>query len=184
MGMADDAARCIGLLALRAVVGGLFVAHGAQKLFGAFGGHGPQATAQAFDQMGLRPGQVSARAAGAAELGGGALLAAGLLTPVGAAATSASMVGAIGTVHGARGPWNENGGYEYNLVLIAVGLTLTLTGPGCLSLDRLLGIERKGLRWAAAELAAAVGGGLGALAAGRALSGRATEDGPPPSPST
>ena len=173
--MADDAARCLGLLALRAVVGGLFVAHGAQKLFGAFGGHGPAATGEVFEQVGLGPGPVTARAAGVAELGGGALLAAGLLTPVGAAATSGSMVGAIGAVHGAKGPWNADGGYEYNLVLIAAGLALTLTGPGCLSLDRLLGSERRGLRWAAAELAAAVGGGLGALAAGRARSGRAPE---------
>jgi putative oxidoreductase len=171
--MADDASRCLGLLTLRAVVGGLFVGHGAQKLFGAFGGPGPSATAEAFEQVGLRPGRVTARLAGAAELGGGALLATGLLTPLGAAATSGSMVGAIAAVHRAKGLWNTQGGYEYNLVLIAAGLALAMTGPGCLSLDRLLGTERRGIFWAAAALAAAVAGGAGPLAAGRAGAGGA-----------
>ena len=74
----------IGRLLLRVAVGGFFVGHGTQKLFGWFGGHGLDATAKAFDSMGLRPGKANAIAAGAAEAGGGALLATGVATPLAA----------------------------------------------------------------------------------------------------
>lgn len=169
--MHRDRATDVGLLGVRLLVGGLFAGHGAQKLFGAFGGPGLEPTAQMMHSVGFRPGRAAAPAAGAAELGGGALLAAGLLTPAGAAATSASMVGAIAGVHAPKGLWNHEGGYEYNLVLIGVGALLSAAGPGALSLDRALGTERRGLRWAAAQLLAAVAGGLGALALGRRLTG-------------
>src|SRR3954470_1308770 len=95
----------LALLVLRIVVGGLFVGHGAQKLFGAFGGHGLAGTAGFFENIGLRPGMLHARAAGAAELVGGLLLALGLFTPFGAAALIATMVAAIVTVHYAKGVW-------------------------------------------------------------------------------
>src|ERR1700749_982561 len=104
---------------LRLVIGGFFVGHGTQKLFGWFGGGGLDATAQAFESLGLRPGRRNAIAAGAAEAGGGALLAAGLATPVGAAVITATMLTAIHKVHLKNGPWTNNGGYEYNAVLIA-----------------------------------------------------------------
>lgn len=158
-----------GLLVLRTVVGGLFAGHGAQKLFGSFGGGGVSGTAEAFESMGLRPGKAAASFAGAAEFGGGVLLATGLLTPLAAAATSGSMVGAIAAVHAPHGPWVAEGGWEYNAVLIAAATTLSLAGPGALSLDRALGIERRGARWALAQLAAAVAGGLGAVALGKRL---------------
>src|SRR5215204_1908201 len=76
----------LGLTALRVVVGGAFAAHGAQKLFGWFGGPGPDALGQGFEQMGIRPGKRNAVIAGASELGGGAMIATGFLTPLGAAA--------------------------------------------------------------------------------------------------
>jgi len=114
----------IGRLLLRLAVGGFFFGHGTQKLFGWFGGNGLDATATAFDAMGLRPGKANAIAAGAAEAGGGALLATGLATPVAASVLTATMLTAIETVHGKKGPWLTNGGYEYNVVLIAAVLTL------------------------------------------------------------
>src|SRR3954447_13366471 len=89
-----------GIAILRAVVGGLFVGHGLQKLTGAFGGHGLEATAGMFEQgLGLRPGKVHATAAGLAEAGGGALLVAGLGTPFAAAALTGTMTVAIDKVH-------------------------------------------------------------------------------------
>jgi len=152
----------IGRLLLRLSVGGFFVGHGTQKLFGWFGGHGLDATAAGFEKMGLRPGRRNAIAAGAAEAGGGALLAAGLATPLAASALTATMLTAIKTVHGKNGPWLSNGGYEYNVVLIAAALILVEAGPGGLSLDAALGRERSGSGWA---LAALLAGGVGAVGA-------------------
>jgi putative oxidoreductase len=145
----------IGLLILRLVVGlGLF-AHGAQKLFGWFGGYGLAGTGQFLEQLGFRPGRLQAAQAGIAEAGGGLLLAAGFLTPVAAAAVVAVMVVAAVSVHLQKGFFAHNGGYEYTLVLAAVALALAFTGPGAVSVDQALGIPWSGERW-----------GLGALAAG------------------
>jgi len=146
-------------LLLRMVVGGLFVGHGTQKLFGWFGGHGLEATSQGFEQMGLRPGKTNAIAAGAGEAAGGALLAAGFLTPLAAASIIGTMLVAMHRVHLKNGPWVTNGGYEYNLVLILAALAVAEAGPGPLSLDAAIGRERKGTIWA---LAALLAGGLGA----------------------
>src|SRR5215208_7006753 len=108
-----------GLAVLHIVIGLLFVGHGAQKLFGSFGGHGPAGTAAFFESQGMRPGRPMALFAGGAEVVGGALFAAGLLTPVGAALISAVMVTAMWTVHSGKGLWATEGGVEYNLVLLA-----------------------------------------------------------------
>jgi len=155
----------IGRLLLRLSVGGFFFGHGTQKLFGWFGGHGLDATAQGFEQMGIRPGKANAIAAGVAEAGGGALLAAGYATPLAASALTATMLTAIDTVHKKNGPWATEGGYEYNVVLIAAAIALAEVGPGSLSLDARLGRERHGPGWALAALAAGVLGALGARAA-------------------
>jgi putative oxidoreductase len=155
----------IGRLALRATVGGFFVGHGTQKLFGWFGGHGIDGTAGFFENIGLRPGRQNAIAAGAAEAGGGALLVLGLATPAAAAVLTSTMLTAIHRVHFKNGPWSANGGYEYNAVLIAAALTLAETGPGSPSLDQKLGTELKGPKWAALALGAGVIGALGARAA-------------------
>jgi putative oxidoreductase len=141
----------IGRLLLRVAVGGFFFGHGTQKLFGWFGGHGLDATAQGFEALGLRPGRPNAIAAGVAEAGGGALLASGLATPIAASALTATMLTAIERVHGKKGPWLSNGGYEYNVVLIAAVLTLV-------EVDR----ERAG---SSSALAVLVAGALGALGA-------------------
>jgi putative oxidoreductase len=158
----------IGRLLLRLVVGGLFVGHGTQKLFGWFGGHGLDATAQGFEALGMRPGKRNAIAAGAAEAGGGALLALGLETPFAASVLTATMLTAINRVHLTKGPWVTNGGYEYNLVLIAAALALAEVGPGALSLDAARGRERSGSGWALAALLVGAIGAIGAHAAAEA----------------
>ncbi|MEA2197807.1 MAG: putative oxidoreductase [Solirubrobacteraceae bacterium] len=160
-------------LLLRVVVGALFVGHGTHKLFGWFGGRGIKETAAVFEQMGLRPGLPNAIAAGLAEAGGGVLVAAGYMTPLGTASTIGSMLTAMHRVHLKNGPWVTNGGYEYNLVLILSLLTLTEEGPGPLSVDAIIGQERKGTGWALASLAAA---GLGAGAVHAIASAQAPTD--------
>ncbi len=152
----------LGRLLLRVTVGALFVGHGTQKLFGWFGGHGLDATANMFDSLGMRPGNRNAIAAGVAEAGGGAALAAGFATPLAAATLTSVMLTAIHRVHLKNGPWLTNGGYEYNLVLIAAVLALAEVGPGELSLDHALGQERSGPGWALIALALGVAGSVGA----------------------
>jgi putative oxidoreductase len=167
----------IGRLLLRLTVGGFFVGHGTQKLFGWFGGNGLDATAQGFEQLGLRPGRRNAIAAGSAEAGGGALLATGLATPLAASVLTATMMTAIKTVHAKNGPWLSNGGYEYNVVLIAAALALVEVGPGGLSLDAALGRERSGSGWTLLALTAGTLGAVGAhLAAAAAAAPPASSD--------
>jgi putative oxidoreductase len=148
----------------RITIGLLFVGHGTQKLFGWFGGSGPEATGQAFEQLDLRPGKRHALAAGAAEAGGGLLFALGAATPLAASAISASMITAIKTVHWEKGIWSSGGGYEYNLVLLAAVFGLTENGPGDWSLDATLGRSRWGSGWALAALAAGAAGSAAVLA--------------------
>jgi putative oxidoreductase len=145
-----------GIAILRAVVGGLFIGHGLQKLLGKFGGHGLEGTAGFFEQLGLKPGKAHATAAGVAEAGGGALLVAGAATPLAASAITGTMTMAIHKVHAPKGPWVSEGGYEYNLVLIASVFAITAAGPGAFAVDR----RQWGTAWALAELAAGVGGAL------------------------
>jgi putative oxidoreductase len=150
----------LGLLVMRVVVGALFCGHGAQKLWGWFGGHGRSGTGAFFDGLGLRPGRLHATLAGASELAGGVMLALGLITPLAAALISAVMLTAIWTVHGAKGLWITEGGYEYNLVLLAVAFGVTAIGAGAWSFDHALGLDDAGAGWALAELAA---GAIGTL---------------------
>jgi putative oxidoreductase len=124
-----------GQLALRGTIGPLFAGHGAQKLFGAFGGHGIEGTGGFFESLGLRPGKRHATAAGVAEFAGGVLLTAGALTPLATAALTGTMVTAIRKVHASNGPWVTESGWEYNAVLIAAVTALADMGPGRLSVD-------------------------------------------------
>jgi putative oxidoreductase len=125
----------LGMTVFRATIGAIFFAHGAQKLFGWFGGYGLDGTGKAFDSMGLRPGRRQALIAGASEAGGGTLLGLGLLTPVGAAAVIGVMNEAVRTVHLDKGFFVTNGGYEFNLILAASAFALADHGPGPWSLD-------------------------------------------------
>lgn len=148
----------IAFTSLRILIGALFIGHGTQKLFGWFGGNGLEATGEAFEGMGLRPGKETAALAGLSEAGGGALLATGLATPLAGAAITGTMVQAIQTVHASKGPWNSNGGWEFNSVIIAAVLTIVEQGPGPVSLDRAFGTERSGRAWMFAALAAGLTG--------------------------
>jgi len=154
----------LGKLVTRVVVGTLFIGHGTQKLFGWFDGPGPDQTGAYFESAGLRPGRRHALLAGAAEAGGGALLALGLFTPVAAAALSGVMITAIRTVHLEKGPWVTKGGYEYNLVLLAALLALADDGPGDASLDAALGTGASGPLVAIGQLAAGALGSQIAIA--------------------
>lgn len=127
-----------GLLLIRLVIGLLFVGHGAQKLFGWFGGYGPKGTGGWMESIGLKPGVAMAVAAGLLELVGGLLFAAGLLTPLAAVLLALTMLGAIVKVHGPNGIWSTQNGYEYPLVLLVVVIGVALTGAGAYSLDALL----------------------------------------------
>ncbi|MFE3634341.1 DoxX family protein [Streptomyces cellostaticus] len=126
--------RDVGLLLLRLGTGGVLAAHGAQKLFGWFGGHGLEGTGQFMESIGYAPGKASAMAAGAAEAGGGALLALGLATPAAGAAAAGAMAGAS-AVHTPNGFFAQEGGYEHAASLGLTAAGLAVTGPGRLSLD-------------------------------------------------
>jgi putative oxidoreductase len=155
-----------GLLLIRVVLGAIMAAHGAQKLFGWFGGHGLPGTASWLEAMGLKPARVHAAVNGLAEFGGGALLVLGLLTPLGAAAVAGVMFVAIVTVHWKNGFFNSSGGYEFNLLIVAAALGLAITGPGEISIDHLAGWNLAGPAWGLAAL------GVAAIAAGSVLAMR------------
>ncbi len=149
----------LGILILRATVGITLAAHGAQKLFGWFGGHGLAGTGHFMTTLGFHPGRRHALMAGLAETAGGVLLALGLLTPVGAALVASVMLVAALTVHAKNGFFGADGGYEYNLVLGVSALSVAFTGPGLLSIDALLGYPLGGVVWGGAAL---LGAALGA----------------------
>ena len=128
----------IGLLFIRLVVGVLFFVHGAQKLFGWFGGYGIKGTGGWFESIGMKPGATVALLAGLAEFIGGILFALGLLTPFAGIMIAGTMVIAIVKVHGPNGLWATQNGYEYNLTLLVVAIGIALTGAGNYSLDAIL----------------------------------------------
>jgi putative oxidoreductase len=156
-----------GLAVLHILVGLLFVGHGAQKLFGAFGGHGLEGTGAFMESLRLRPGRLHAAAAGVGEALGGALLALGLLVPLGAALITAVMVTAALTAHRGKGLWNQDGGIELPLVYTAIAFTFAAAGAGDASLDAALDLDLAGLGWALGALGVGLAGALGALAIGR-----------------
>jgi putative oxidoreductase len=160
----------IGRLAARVVIGGLFVGHGTQKLFGWFGGPGIEGTEQMMGALRLHPTRPNAVAAGVTETTGGALLVAGAATPLAAAGLIGTMITAIRKVHKPQGPWVAEGGWEYNAVLIAALMSLVDTGPGELSVDALRGKDEWGPLWALGGLAL----GAAASSAVVSLGGRKT----------
>jgi len=131
----------IALLLLRLVNGGLLVGHGAQKLFGAFGGKGLTGTGQSFGKLGLEPGREWAQVAGATETAGGGLTALGFLSPIGPIITTAPMIVAWRKKHGDKPIWINQGGAELPLTNLTIAAALILAGPGPISIDRLLGIK-------------------------------------------
>ena len=130
-----------GLLILRLVLGLLFVGHGAQKLFGWFGGAGLAKTEGWLGSMGMRPAWFWALMAALSEFGGGLLLVLGFLSPLGSLGIIAAMVVAITEAHWSKGLWNSKGGIEFPLVNLTAALALGLFGAGAYSLDGILGIR-------------------------------------------
>jgi putative oxidoreductase len=153
-----------GLLILRLVIGLVLAGHGAQKLFGSFGGYGIAGTGGWLASIGFRPGKQMAVLTGLAELLGGLALAIGLLTPLAAAAVIGTMTVAAWT-HSANGLWGTNGGYELPLINTAAAAALAFTGAGAYSLDNALGLTW-GNGWAIGAIALAlVAAGVAILSA-------------------
>jgi putative oxidoreductase len=134
-------------LIIRVIVGGLLAGHGAQKLFGSFGGSGVEGTAGWMESMNLRPGRDWALAAGLSEFGGGILTALGALNPLGPILAAGAMLMATLKVHHGKPIWGQAGGAELPVTNMAVLAALLLAGPGRFSVDRALGIRIP--RWAA-----------------------------------
>ncbi len=150
--------RSIGVLIVRLVVGGLLLGHGAQKLFGAFGGRGLDGTAVWLESVRLRPGSVWAPAAGGSELFAGLLTMLGFLNPIGPILGIGAMAMAWAKVHLGKPVWVTSGGPELPLTNMAVLTALTLAGPGRLSIDGLFGIRVP--RWIGATALAGMFGVL------------------------
>src|SRR5918911_3433100 len=127
-----------GLLLLRVVIGGTVFAHGAQKLFGWFGGHGLRGTGGFFGPLGWRVPLLMAFLAGLGEASGRAF-AAGFLTPLAALGIATVMLNAIFAVHWKNGFFNGDGGLEFPLTLATVAVAIAATGPGRFSIDNLIG---------------------------------------------
>ncbi|MDQ1006711.1 putative oxidoreductase [Streptomyces sp. V4I23] len=149
----------LGLLILRAVTGVLLAAHGVQKVSFHLGGKGLEGGTEEFRHDGFRGGVLTAVAAGATQIGSGALLAAGALTPLAAAGAIGVMTVAL-TVKWPHGLWVQNDGYEYPLFLIVAAAVLSSTGPGAWSVDAVLGLLPWNGWWLAFAVALGVGGGL------------------------
>ena len=167
-----------GLFIIRAVLGALLFAHGCQKLFGWWGGHGLEGTGGFFHQLGHRPGRQMAGLAGMSEAGGGALLFLGLLTPFGAAAVIGTMVVAAISVHKDNGIWASNGGYELPMFYAVVAAGLAFTGPGSFSVDNGLGLNLSGWGWGLLALVlAGVGAAIQLSRRNKALAAEGAQDG-------
>jgi putative oxidoreductase len=146
----------LGLLVVRVVVGLVMAAHGAQKLFGWFGGYGLQKTGAGFAQLGFRPGRAFAAAASFAEIASGLLVATGFLGPIGPSLMLSVMIVAMITVHWQHGLFAAANGVELPLLYLTAALALALTGYGPYSLDGALGIAQ---RWTPALTWLVVGAG-------------------------
>ena len=151
----------LGLLILRVVVGPVFAFHGFAKIFR---GGRLEGTAGWFDSMGMRPGHVHARFAAFGELATGTCLALGLLTSFAGLGLVALMSVAVWTVHKGKGLLVTKDGWEYNLVLATIGVTVATLGPGEWSLDDALGIDLNGTTGLLIALVGGVAAAAGLLA--------------------
>ncbi len=170
----DASTFSVGLLAARLTFGLLMAAHGSQKLFGWFGGHGLTGTAGFFDSIGFRPGRLFALVAAGTEIGSGILVALGFLGPVGPALMISVMIVAAGSMHWKNGVFASANGIEVPLLYAVGALALLLTGSGEFSLDAMLGLGSLStpmLQWSA--LTIGVVGGVVNLLARRPLPAQA-----------
>lgn len=153
-----------GLLALRLLIGGVFIGHGLAKFTERFGGLGLGRAGAIFEQIGYRPARPYLVAAGVTELLAGAAFLAGLVTPLAAAALVGVMVNAIGSSKAGHGPWYFNGGWEYDVTLLLAAAALAFTGPGDVSLDAAAGLDIAGWAWGVGALVLGLVSGQAVLA--------------------
>jgi putative oxidoreductase len=165
----------IGLLLIRVVIGALFVGHGLQKLRGWFQGPGIAGTTGMFGSLGYRKPRLMAVGGGLTETVAGALLILGFLTPLAAAGIIGVMINAIWTVHRENGLWVSEGGYEYNLVIIAAVTGLAITGPGLWAVDPAAGLPLAGPVWGLFSLVVGLLAGAAVLTGLRVPEPAATE---------
>jgi putative oxidoreductase len=163
-------------LLARLFIGGMFIGHGTQKLFGWFGGPGIEGTTGMMEKLELAPPRANAYAASLSETLGGAAIALGAFTPLAAASLIGTMTTAVRTVHLKNGFWSTGGGYEYNLTIIAALLLIVDGGPGDLSIDGALGLEETGAGVALGALALGILGSTVTLAAAKAAGQKAAAE--------
>jgi putative oxidoreductase len=158
-----------GLLLLRLAIGSIMAAHGAQKLFGWWGGPGVNGTVGMTKSLAFRAPVLMGLRLAFAELGGGLALATGLLTPLGALAVTVVMLNAVYLVHWPKGFFNTNGGYEFNLLVASTAVALAMIGPGRFAIDRAIGWDDNisGLWWGVGILGAAIAVAFTTLTIGR-----------------
>jgi putative oxidoreductase len=180
-------------LVLRVVPGVLLIGHGLQKLVPErfspplLHANGLRATGAGFEQIGIRPGVAAALLAGLSEVTGGFSLGAGILTPVGTILVGAVMTTAILTAHAQNGIWNHEGGFEFPLLILALGFVISALGAGSYSFNHWLGVSNwAGIDWsmslvgrAAIALAIGVGAGVATVLAGYAARSTAARPGVP-----
>jgi putative oxidoreductase len=135
----------LALALVRAVVGLVIAAHGAQKVLGVWGGPGLAGWTQGVTRMGMRPPVLWAWVSAFAELAGGIAFALGFLLPVVAAALTIQMGVAIARAHWGKGFWNSKGGIEFPFTLGAIAAINGVSDPGAYSLDRALGLPAMGV---------------------------------------
>lgn len=169
--------RDLGLLIMRMTTGSLLMGHGSQKLFGWYGGYGLEGTGGWLESLGLRPGRQWAVVAGLSEFVSGLLTALGLFHPVGPLTIFGPMGVATGTAHAGKPIWVAEGGAELPVTNMAIGLGLTLAGPGRISLDRMLGIKVPA--YLAVLWALAVALGIGVTLASKTAAQKQMEIAPP-----
>jgi putative oxidoreductase len=169
------------LLIFRLVVGLLLAGHGAQKLFGVWGGQGLRGMSAFLHARGFRPAFAWAALGGLAEFGGGLLFAAGLFTPLGSIGIGAAMLMAIARVHWPK-VWASEGGFEYPLVVLAVAVGVGIAGPGALALDARLGTALPPVASALVMVVAGVGYLIGMVASAATLTSGAADAATRPGP--
>jgi putative oxidoreductase len=145
----------IALLLIRLAVGVTVAAHGAQKLFGWFAGHGLRGTAGFLESLGFQPGKPYACLLGGTEFLAGLALATGFLTPLAAAGVTGVMLTAVAVVHWDKGFFNMDGGYEFPLTLATSAIAMAFSGGGHWSLDHLFGWSLAGDGWGIAAVSVA-----------------------------